>query len=288
MRKIRLAVLLLISFSLFCSIFWNIFFLIYDSYFKYSHKFISSLEIPLSGNIIIIAIMFTIVLIWYIYHKKDRAESITNFLILAMYLIYLVFFVLGFFKLKNAFTIDKEIGDIWKYYSYANYVSTGVMLVISIIPLLLHFAVSVATGGYDNVSEPDNIYGFIYTTIGLCYIPMILLLGCAEKCELTDVYALNQNGLIYTFIFLTFILCAGLRFNSVVLDFLNIVMNFIFIVSWIVIICITKTNKLIYFYLYSFNLIIIIPMFVLSFYILIHYVKIDRFYKGNTKNFLND
>ena len=288
MKKIRLAVLLLMSFSLFCSLFWNLFFLIYDSYFKYSHKFISSLDIPLSGNIIIIAIMFALVLVWYLYHKKDRAESITNIIIFLVYLVYLALFINGGFKLKNDYTLEKEIGDVWKYYSYVNYVSTGSMLAVSIIPVSLHLFASLGTGGYDNVSEPDNMYGFIYTTLGLCYILVLLLMGCTEKCELTDAYALNQNGLIYTIIFLTFILCAGLRFNSVVLDIFNIVMNFIFIISWIVIICITKENTLIYFYLYSYNLVFIIPMFVLSFYILIHYIKIDRFYKGNTRNFLND
>ena len=288
MKKIRLAVLSLMAFSLFCSIFWNIYFLIYDNCFSYNHKFISSLEIPLSSNIITIIVMSIIVVIWYIYHKKNRAESITNFLIFVLYSAYLVFFILGFLHLKEAFTTSKEIGDVWKHYSYANYVSTGMMLAISFIPVLLHFIASICTGGFDNVGEPDNMFAFIYTTIGLCYIPTIIALGVAGPCEIPNAFGLEGNGLIYTIIFLTFILCAGLRFNSAVLDIFNIVMNFIFIVWWIVIICITKESKGLYFYLYSFNLIMIIPMFVLSFFIYNHYIKIDRFYKGRTKNFLNE
>ena len=282
MKKLRIVVLSLSAFSLFYSLFWYIYSLVFNN--SSADKFFLNIKLPISANIFTILFMFSCVLIWFIYQRKVREESVSNFIMFCLYLAYLILFIVGIVK------ISKMEDGLWKEYSYAVAVTSGFFLVVSIIPVFLHFVASICTGGYDNVEDPYNIYGFIYTIIGLCYIPFFLFLGLlGSKYKLSpfiDVFVLNDNGLIYTFIMLTFILCAGLRFNMVVIDILNIIMEFSFIIWWIVIIANYKAGT--YVYLSIVNIIMTVPLFVLSIFILHHYIFYDRFYKGQTKNFLKD
>ena len=283
MKKLRIVILSLSTFSLFYSVFWYIYAAIYNN--KNSGiNFLSSVKKPFSTNIFTILFLFLCILAWYIYQRKVRLESVSNFIIFMLLLVYVILFIIGLANISN---MEK---NIWREYSYAITISSNFWLVISFIPALLHFIASICTGGYDNVGEPYNIYGFIYTIIGLCYIPCILAFGLLGRFNqfspLYEVYDFLDNGLIYTFVILTFILCAGLRFNMVVIDILNIIFEFAFVIWWIVII--TSYNDVTYRYLCSLNLIMAIPLFVLSIFILHHYICYDRFYKGQTKNFLDD
>ena len=102
MKKLRLVILSFTAFSLFCSLFFNLAYVIYDKENKLNNELINSIKRPLAGNLITFIVIFAIVLIWYLYHRKDRAESITNGLVFLMYLVYLVFFIftaLDYYKL---------------------------------------------------------------------------------------------------------------------------------------------------------------------------------------------
>lgn len=298
MKKLRLVILSFAIFSLFINMFLHLAIVIYDkSYESISTGYVplkDAIEVPFSANIFVSFFMFIVVLIWYLYHRKDRAESITNFLIMILYIAYGIIYVICAFRLNSSFmNTEKYVGyqsnnDVWKYYSLAIFITSGMWLIISIIPVILHFIASVCTGGFDNVPEPDNIYGFMFTLIGICYLLTLLVLGLIGEHEFSQILALNENGLIYTFIVLTFILCAGLKFNFVVLDIFNIVVHFIYINVWIGIMIINTHYYAIHRYLAFYNLIFLIPMAVLSIFILKHFIQIDRFYKGRTKNFLND
>lgn len=289
MKKIRMFMLSLASFSVFYSIFWYIFSLVYDHSKEHQYdggttSFMAGVKIPFAANIITIVIMFALVLIWYIYHKKDRTESVSNFIIFIICAIYLAFFIKG---IADIFDGDAIWFSNWGDYSLAILLTSGFPLAVLVVPAFLHLIASFYTGGFDNVGEPYNIYGFIFTSIGVCYIPFFLIINFTNnKALLLDVFALNENGLIYTLIILTFVLCAGLRFNAITINIINIVMNFGFIISWIVIMAIHSDSA--YIYLCSLNLIMAIPQAVLSIFILKHYIQVDRFYKGQTKNFLND
>ena len=298
MKKLRLVILFFAAFSLFINLFLHIAVLVYDNSYKTTQVGYASLkdaiEVPFSANIFVTLVIFILVLIWYIYHRKDRAESITNFLIMMLYIAYAIIYVICAFRLNSSFmNIEKAVGytynnDVWKYYSLAIFITSGMWLIISIIPVILHFIASVCTGGFDNVPEPDNIYGFMFTLIGICYLLTLLVLGLMGEYEFAQILSLNENGLIYTFIVLTFILCAGLKFNFVVLDIFNIAVHSIYIIAWIVIIAINGHYYGIHRYLSIYNLLFLIPMAVLSVFILRHFLLVDRFYKGRTKNFLNE
>ncbi len=283
MKKLRIVVLSLSAFSLFYSFYWLIYGAIYKS--KMGISFSKSINSPIASNIFVILFMFLIVLAWFIYQLKIRTESISNGIMLIVFLVYLGLFILGVFQVYN----DMSITDEFKEYSFAILVSEGFWLAISAIPVLLHFIASVSTGGYDNVSEPYNLYGFLYTIIGFGYIPCILFFGLIasryKSTPLLDVFALNDNGLIYTFVILSFILCAGLKFNLITINIINNIFYFTFIIWWIVIMSRYNTINA---YLCSLNLIMVIPMFVLSIFTFYYFMKVDRFYKGQTKNFLND
>ena len=290
MKKLRIVILSLSVFSLFCSLFFNLSYIIYDSTNKLNNSLIKLIEMPISSNIFTFVIMSAIIIIWYIYHRKDRAESITNGLVLLMYLVYLTFAIVDAIKLYELplRSANDELSMLAYDFSMAIFVAPATWIVISIIPVLLHFIASVCTGGYDNVSEPDNIYGFMFTIIGFCYLITMLFVGFATKTPVfTRIYALNENGLIMTVTILTFILCAGFRFNHVVLDVFNIFMHLLFIIVWFIILIHNKYSAT-QTYLAMYHFIMIIPLFVLSFFVLNHFVKIDRFYKGSTKNFLNE
>lgn len=301
MKKLRLVILSLSIFSVFTSAFFNLAYIVIDNTYNMNNELINAIRIPFASNFFTFLVMMLITLAWYLFHIKDRNESITSGLVLLMYLVYLVFFILACVKLYEIYQdistynenyhFEKYLDspNIWYSLSLIILVTPGMWNLISLIPLLLHFIASVATNGYDNVPEPDNIYGFMFTTIGLCYIGAMVVTGFACKDSITAaMFAFKENGLIMTIITLTFILCAGLRFNSVILDVFNIVMNFIFIITWIVILSINKTYTAIHIYYGMYHLIFIIPMFILSFFILKHYVLVDRFYKGITKNFINE
>ena len=294
MKKLRLVVLSFSAFSLFCSVFFNLAYIIYENkYVTYKGDPLNLIKILFASNPIVFIVMFAIVLIWYIYHRKDRAESITNGLVLLMYVAYAVFFVLAILKLYDIWGPNLRGKEPYDYdaaasFSLAILLAPGAWNIIALIPLLSHFIASVSTNGYDNVSEPDNIYAFMYTTIGICYLGTLLLLNFTAHSRIfSAMFALNENGLIMTIMILTFILCAGLRFNSVVLNIFNIVMNFAFIIIWLVIL-IYNAYETLYVYMSLYHFIFIIPMAVLSIFILIHYIKVDRFYKGRTKNFLHE
>ena len=283
MKKLRIVVLSMTAFSLFYSFYWLIYGAIYKN--KMGVSFSKEINNPIASNIFVILFMFLIVLAWYIYQLKIRSESVSNGIVFGIFLVYLVLFIIGISQVYN----DTHITDEFKEYSLARIISIGGFLAISFIPALLHFVASVATGGYDNVSEPYNLYGFIYTIIGFGYIPVILFFGLVasryKSTPLLDVFALNDNGLIYTFIILSFVFCAGLRFNLVIANIINNLFYFTFIIWWIVIM--SKYNTMNAF-LCSLNLIMVIPMFILSIFTFYYFMKIDRFYKGQTKNFLND
>lgn len=302
MKKLRLVILSLSIFSLFTSAFFNLAIRIMDKTYKMNNELINAVKIPFASNFFVFLVMMLITIAWYVFHIKDRNESITSGLVYLMYLVYLVFFIFACVKLYD---IYQNIGSYNEKYHLENYISNnpdvwlgmsiillvvpGMWNLISVIPLTLHFIASVATNGYDNVPEPDNIYGFMFTTIGLCYLGAMVVTGFACKDSITaTMFAFKSNGLIMTITTLTFILCAGLRFNSIILDVFNIVMNFIFIIVWIIILSINKSYTSIHIYYGMYHLIFIIPMFVLSFFILKQYVLVDRFYKGITKNFLKE
>lgn len=287
MKKLRLVILSFTAFSLFCSLFFNLAYVIYDKENKLNNELINSIKRPLAGNLITFIVIFAIVLIWYLYHRKDRAESITNGLVFLMYLVYLVFFIftaLDYYKLYQG----SGYNQLWFSFSLIIFITPGMWLLVSIIPLFLHFIASVSTNGYDNVPEPDNIYGFMFTISGICYLATMIVVGVLGGNNITpSIFAFKENGLVMVFIVLTFILCAGLRFNFVILDIFNIVMHFAFIIIWFVIMLYNKYSGT-QTYLAMYHFIFLIPMFVLSFFILNHFIKVDRFYKGITKNFLKD
>jgi len=287
MKKLRLVILSFSAFSLFCSIFFNLAFIIYDKTHNLNNSLINSIKIPIASNIFVFIVMFVIILLWYLYHRKDRAESITNGLVLLMYLAYATIFVFGLIKNINLYNTLGE-NELAVDFSMVILLAPGAWYVIGLIPVLFHFIASVSTNGFDNVSEPDNIYGFMYTTIGSCYLLTLILINfTVNNKPLTTMFTLGVNGLVMTITILTFILCAGLRFSSVGLNVFNIVMNNAFLVVWFIIPIYNKYDATLV-YLSMYHLIFIIPMFVLSFFILIHYLKIDRFYKGRTKNFLKE
>lgn len=302
MKKLRLVILSLSVFFLFASAFFNLAYIIIDKTYKMNNELINAIRIPFASNFFVFLVMMLITLAWYLFHLKDRNESVTSGLVYLMYLVYLAFFIFACIKLNN---IYQDVNIYNNEYHFENYISgnpdiwfgmsliilivPGMWNIISVIPLTLHFIASVATNGYDNVPEPDNIYGFMFTVIGLCYLGAMVVTGFACQDSITaSMFAFQENGLIMTIITLTFILCAGLRFNSIILDVFNIVMNFIFIIVWIIILCINKDYTSVHIYYGMYHLIFIIPMFILSFFILNHFVKIDRFYKGRTKNFINE
>ena len=302
MKKIRIVVLYMSAFSLFVSAFFNLAYVIFDKAYKLNNSLINSLVTPFASSFFVFLVMFIITLIWYLYHRKDRAESLTNGLILLMYLIYLAFFIVGVNKLNNIFNDRSTYNELYKFglilgesnkniwfdFSIIILVIPGMWNVISVFPLALHFLVSIMTNGYDNVPEPDNIYGFMYTIIGICYLVTMLIVGSiASDSYITSIFAFLENGLIMTITTLTFILCAGLRFNSVVLDIFNIFMDFIIVIVWIVIMCINNYSGA-QLYLITYHLLFNTSLFVLSFFVLNHYILVDRFYKGITKNFLKE
>ena len=236
MKKLRLVVLSLSVFSLFTSAFFNLAYIIFDKTYKMNNELINAIKIPFASNFFLFLVMTLITIAWYIFHIKDRNESITSGLVLLMYLIYLVLFIFAAIKLHDiykdistysqTYNLDKYVSgnpDVWFSLSLVILVTPGMWNLISVIPLLLHFTASVATNGYDNVPEPDNIYGFLFTIIGLCYLGAMVITGFACYDSVTaSMFAFKENGLIMTIITLTFILCAGLRFNSVILDVLGI------------------------------------------------------------------
>ena len=205
----------------------------------------------------------------------------------------LYFFVLAILKLYDIWGLDLMGNESHGYDAAASFsltilIAPGAWNIFALIPLLFHFIASVSTNGYDNVPEPDNIYAFMYTLIGICYLGTLILLNfTVHSSVFSAMFALNENGLIMTIMILTFILCAGLRFNSVVLNFFNIIMNFAFIIVWLIILFYNAYETL-YSFMSLYHFIFIIPMAILSIFILIHYIKVDRFYKGRTKNFLKE
>ena len=287
MKKLRMVILSFSAFSLFYSIFFNLVCLSVNNKYGNNNDFINDICRPIASNVFVLLVMFAIILIWYIYHKKDRPESVTNFIIFLMFIIYLALFINGFYKLDKFYGFN----DIHDSSLYANvlHIIPGMWMALGIFPAFLHFIASIYTGGFDNAEEPYNIYGFVYTIIGFCYIPSFIIAGLVGSgCEL-DLYILGKYGLIYTFIILTFILCAGLRFNAVTLNIINIVMNSGFVIAWFVIMVTLKGDGAsIYALLCSLNLIMCIPQAVLSVLILRRYILVDRFYKGRTKNFLDE
>lgn len=301
MKKIRIVILSITAFSLFCSLFFNLSYVIYDKVYECDNVLINSVNRTISSHCLTFIILFLVTLGWYLYHKKDRPESVTNFMILLLYIAYSVSFVFDIIDLVKTY---KEVVPtsgtpemLSKYLTYEicyNFslvilAAPGVWIIVLIIPAFFHFVASVCTGGFDNVPEPDNIYGFMYTVIGICYIVTFIMIGFITSIEdFTIMFALNDNGLIMTVIILSFILCAGLRFNSIVLNIFNIVANQVFIFVWLVILIYNTGYGWVERYHSIYHFVFIIPMSVLAVFILIHYLRIDRFYKGRTKNFINE
>ena len=291
MKKIRLVILSLVTFSLFSTAFFYLFFLIYANKYNYNNDFFKRLEITISSNIITTLIMFLIVLLWYLYHIKDRKESYTSGILLVIFIIYLALFINGYFKIDKNNFIGSD-GFIFKSFSFIIYYVSGIWLIVSLIPIALHLIASICTGGFDNVGEPDNIYGFIFTILGLCFIITLIAIALVDTYYgdtlVSNVYSIEENGLVYSLIVLTFILCAGLRFNHIILNIINTVMNFTFVIWWICIMFSYKNDVLVCSYLALYNLIVLIPMFVLSIFIFKHYIQVDRFYKSRTKLYYKD
>ena len=288
MKKLRMVILSLSAFSLFYTLFWLLYTVVYDnSDYKVMYNkgaLLSNLKMPFATNVFVVIFMFAITLIWYIYHKKDRPESISNAAIFILYLVYLGLYIFG---LVDIYTKGNIFTNMYDSQSFTISITSGAGLAVATFPILMHLIASVYTGGFDNTDEPYNIYGFVYTTIGFCYILFFVIITFAHPWNvICDVFALTENGLIYTLIILTFMLCVGLRFNAVTIDVINIILNFGFVISWIVIIAIHKDG--VYKYLCMLNLIMCIPLAVLSIFILKRYIQVDRFYKGRTKNFLNE
>lgn len=277
MKKIRIVVVFFAGFALLYSLFWTI----YLKAFNINDKLIDPVSVPIASNIFTFLIVFIPTFAWFIYELKLREESKTSFVIFIIHLAYAIIFLI------NLITILKSNIDIdSRNYSLAILLTSGSWVVISVIPLFIHLVASVEMGGHDNVDEPTNIFGFFYTIIGFCYIAFILILNWLNPPFVEEVFVLKENGLLYTLIILSYILVAGLRFNSVTLNILNITLNLIFTIWLIVIVC--KYDENIHRYLCSLNLLITIPMLVLSVFILKRYIEYDRFYKGRTKNFLKD
>lgn len=285
MKKLRIVILSLMTFSLFCSLFFSYFNLYYDIVNNYNGEFLKKLDITIAANPIVYVVMFVVVLLWYVYHREDRNESITNGLILLMYLVYLALFIFSYITVEGpSHNHEKYIVS-----SYIVFMVPGFWLIISIIPVTLHFIASVKTGGYDNVGEPDNMFAFMATLIGLTYIITLILTVFItyfydSDSVILQVYSLDENGLVYTLIIVSFILCAGFRYNYNWVNLLNISMNFTFTIWWIVLVA--KYNG-VQRLLATYNLIFIIPLFVLSIFIFIHYLNYDRFYKSRTKLYLD-
>ena len=287
MKKLRMVILSLSAYSLFVSIFWLLYALVFNNS-DYGNSLIdnsllNNLKIPFATNSLVILFMFGITLGWYIYHKKDRPESVTNAIIFILYLIYLGLYIFGIVDIcKNA-----DLSSMCGSQSLIISITSGTGLALASFPTLMHLIASVYTGGFDNTDEPYNIYAFVYTIIGFCYITFFLTVTFIDTWYIfIDVFALNENGLIYTLIILTFILCAGLRFNAVTINIINITLTSGFVISWIIIIIIH--NDVLYRFLCTFNLLMCIPLAVLSVFILKRYIQVDRFYKGRTKNFLDE
>ncbi|MBP5445283.1 MAG: hypothetical protein J6Y28_03840 [Acholeplasmatales bacterium] len=287
MKKLRIVILSLSVFSLFCSAFFNLGYIIHDKTENMNNTLINSIKIPFGSNFFLFLVMFIIVLVWYLYHLKNRAESITNGIMLLLFLAYIV---IGLIGLKELIDLTKTEGvrdSVWFNYSLAILIAPGMWNIINFIPVLLHFIASVQTGGYDNVGEPDNPFGFMFTIIGLCYLITLITIGLAMHNDLfIGVFALYENGLITSLIMLVFILCAGLRFNSAILDAFNILMQFIFVISWIVIPLYNRDYLTVQKYFCIYHIVFVIPMFILSIFIFKHYIEIDRFYKSRTGVFL--
>ena len=194
MRKLRMVIMSLAAFSLFYTVFWYLFSVIYDHKYESSIGFLKNVKLPLAANIFIILLMFAITLVWYLYHKKDRTESVSNFAILAIYVIYLVLYIVGIVDIYHR---TGGWGSEWNGFASGILLTSGICLVIAVVPLFMHFIASIYTGGFDNVGEPYNIYGFVYTTIGLCYIPFFLIINFTNQNSLLlKVFALNENGLM--------------------------------------------------------------------------------------------
>ena len=277
MKKIRIVVLFFSGFSFLYSIFW----LIFLKCFNINDLLVDKINIPLSANALITSFVFIVTLIWYIYELKVREESISSFIIFIIYLAYSIIFLIDMINIYN-----KDLLIDSKNYLFDFTLTSGVWIIISLVMVFLHFIASVEMNGHDNVDEPTNIFGFVYTIIGFCYIAFILILNVVNSYYIEDVYVLRENGLLYTLVILSYILVAGLRFNSILLNILNIILNFIFTI-WFMVVTFTY-NENVCKYLCSMNVFLVLPMFVLSIFILIHYINYDRFYKGRTKNFLND
>ena len=288
MKKLRLVILSLSSFSLICSTFFYIALFIYNKTNNLNETITNDVKIPIASNYFIFLSFFLIVLVWYIYHKKDRAESITNGLMLLIHLIYSIVFAFGLKEILGLENFNLVKDTLWYSFSIILLLAPGMWIVISIIPTALHFIASIQTGGYDNVPEPDNIYGFMFTIIGICYILTMISISLTVQNDLfTSIFELYENGLIISLCILTFILCSGLRFNSAILDSFNILMQLTFTISWIVIPFYNSEYTRFQKYLCLYHLLMVTPMFVLSIFILKHYIQIDRFYKSRTSIFLD-
>lgn len=277
MKKIRIVVVFFAGFALLYSLFWTI----YLKAFNINDKIVDAVNVPISANIFSFIIIFASSLLWFIYELKLREESKTSLIIFLLHLAYAIIFTVDLIRI-----LKSDVSAESKDYSLSIILTSGLWVVASVVPLFIHLVASIEMGGHDNVEEPTNIFGFFYTIIGFCYIVFILILNCLNPlyCEL--VFVLGENGLLYTLIIISYILVAGLRFNSVILNILNIVLNLTFSIWLIVLVC--RYDQNIHKYLCSLNLFITLPMLVLSVFILKRYIQYDRFYKGRTKNFLKD
>ena len=88
MKKLRLVILSLSIFSLFTSAFFNLAIRIMDKTYKMNNELINAVKIPFASNFFVFLVMMLITIAWYVFHIKDRNESVTNGLMLLMYLIY--------------------------------------------------------------------------------------------------------------------------------------------------------------------------------------------------------
>ena len=134
MKKLRLVILSLSIFSVFTSAFFNLAYIVIDNTYNMNNELINAIRIPFASNFFTFLVMMLITLAWYLFHIKDRNESITSGLVLLMYLVYLVFFILACVKL---YEIYQDISTYNENYHFEKYLySPNIWYSLSLIILV--------------------------------------------------------------------------------------------------------------------------------------------------------